>query len=56
MSCGNGFDNAVIFTFTLVDDTAVQVVVSSDSVDLAQGPFTAGADNEAVVNPTSQAL
>jgi len=34
-----GFDDPVIFTFTLDDKTAVQVAVSSDTVDLAQGPF-----------------
>ena len=36
---GKGFEQAAIFTFTLDDDTAVQVAVSSDVTELAQGPF-----------------
>ena len=34
-----GFDDPVISTFTLDDETAVPVAVFSDAVDLAQGPF-----------------
>ena len=33
------FDNAVIFIYTLDDDTVVQVAVKDNVEKLAQGPF-----------------